>query len=176
MKIKVIFLTIFLLLFSLTGCIGINEEFSIIRDSVIKSFGDEYHSEVQFSIGSVGMTLSSWIVDLSEEENLSSDILDDVSSIQVGVYEKIKGSNEHNISTLYDIESEMQKSGWNSIIKSSSNNELAAVYIRNDNEDILNRLFIINYDGSELVLVEIEGNLSEAVWSVIRDKRMNNNL
>ncbi|MBK9098809.1 MAG: DUF4252 domain-containing protein [bacterium] len=176
MKNKFILLSILLLLFPLTGCIGINEEFSKIRDSVIKSFGEEYHSEVQFSLGSVGMTLSSWIVDVSEEENLSSDILDDVSSIQVGVYEKIKGSNEKNISALYDIESEMQKSGWKSIIKSSSNNELAAVYIRNDNEDILNRLFIINYDGSELVLVEVEGDLQEAIAAVIKEKGIKINI
>lgn len=176
MKNKLFISAALLFLFLQTGCIGINEEFSGIRDSVIKSFGEEYHSEVQFSVGSVGMTLSSWIVDVSEEENLSSDIMDDISSVQIGVYKKIKGSDEQNISTLYEIESEMQKSGWKSIIKSSANNELAAVYVRNNDEDLLNRLFIINYDGSELVLVEVEGSLGEAVWSVIKDKGRNTKL
>lgn len=176
MKNKLFISAALLFLFLQTGCVGINEEFSGIRDSVIKSFRGQYNSEVQFSLGSVGMTLSSWIVDVSEEEDLSSEITDNISSVQIGVYKKIKGSDEQNISTLYEIESEMQKSGWKSIIKSSANNELAAVYVRNNDEDLLNRLFIINYDGNELVLVDVEGDFKEAISTVIREKGIKINI
>ncbi|MGB5531119.1 MAG: hypothetical protein WBQ32_14225, partial [Ignavibacteriaceae bacterium] len=63
MKTRVLFLPILFLTLFLNGCIGINEEFGEIRDEVIKNFCGEYKSEVQFSVGSVGISVSSWFVD-----------------------------------------------------------------------------------------------------------------
>jgi len=176
MKTKFYLLPILLLPLFLNGCLEINEEFSNIRDVVIMSFCDDYKSEVQFSMGSVGITVSSWIVDTSINDDQASDILDDVSSIQVGVYKKLKGSSTPDISTLHDIEKNMLESGWKSIVMSCEDNELSAVYVRKNPNEILNRLFIINYDGEELVLIEVEGDLKEAVSTVIREKGMKVNI
>ena len=175
MKIKLFFLS-FTLLLTLNSCIDVNEEFVNVRNKVIKNFGDDYRSEVQFSLGSVGITVSSWMVNTSENEELASDILADVSSIQVGVYQKLKGSSTLDISTLHDIEKNMLESGWKSIVMSSEDNDLSAVYVRKNPNEILNRLFIINYDGEELVLIEVEGDLKEAVSTVIREKGMKINI
>jgi hypothetical protein len=175
MKIKLFFLS-FTLLLTLNSCIDVNEEFVNVRNKVIKNFGDDYKSEVQFSLGSAGITVSSWIVNTSENDELASDILADVSSIQVGVYQKFKGSSTLDISTLHVIEKNMLESGWKSIVMSSEDNDLSAVYVRKNPNEILNRLFIINYDGEELVLIEIEGDLKEAVSTVIREKGMNINI
>lgn len=175
MKIKLFFLS-FTLLLTLNSCIDVNEEFVNVRNKVIKNFGDDYKSEVQFSLGSVGITVSSWMVNTSENDELASDILADVSSIQVGVYQKFKGSSTLDISTLHDIEKNMLESGWKSIVMSSEDNDLSAVYVRKNPNEILNRLFIINYDGEELVLIEIEGDLKEAVSTVIREKGMKINI
>ena len=175
MKIKLFFLS-FTLLLTLNSCIDVNEEFVNVRNKVIKDFGDDYKSEVQFSLGSAGITVSSWIVNTSENDELASDILADVSSIQVGVYQKLKGSSTLDISTLYNIEKNMLESGWKSIVMSSEDNDLSAVYVRKNPNEILNRLFIINYDGEELVLIEIEGDLKEAVSTVIREKGMKINI
>ena len=175
MKIKLFFLS-FTLLLTLNSCIDVNEEFVNVRNKVIKNFDDDYKSEVQFSLGSVGITVSSWMVNTSDNDELASDILADVSSIQVGVYQKLKGSSTLDISTLHDIEKNMLESGWKSIVMSSEDNDLSAVYVRKNPNEILNRLFIINYDGEELVLIEIEGDLKEAVSTVIREKGMKINI
>ena len=175
MKIKLFFLS-FTLLLTLNSCIDVNEEFVNVRNKVIKDFGDDYRSEVQFSLGSAGITVSSWMVNTSDNDELASDILADVSSIQVGVYQKFKGSSTLDISTLHDIEKNMLESGWKSIVMSSEDNDLSAVYVRKNPNEILNRLFIINYDGEELVLIEIEGDLKEAVSTVIREKGMKINI
>lgn len=171
----VLYVILFTSLF-LTSCIGTNEEFDKIRDKVFENIGDKYNAEVQFSIGSVGLTLSSWIVDISEDENMPSDIMDDVSSIQIGVYEKVRDSCVHKISVLYEIEDVMQKSGWKSIVKSSSGDELSAIYLRIDSEELLSRLFIINFDGNEIVLAEVEGDLQEAIAEIIKDKGIKINI
>ena len=176
MKTKFLFLPILFLSIFLNGCIGINEEFSEIRDAVIKNIGGDYKSEVQFSVGSVGITVSSWFVDAAAEEDMAADILDDVSSVQIGIYKKLREFNSPDISTLSAIEDKMLESGWKSIVRSSSNGELSAVYVRNNPVETLNRMFVINLDGDELVLVEVKGDLKEAIATVIREKGMKINI
>jgi hypothetical protein len=176
MKTKNYFLPLLFLPILLNGCVEINEEFSKVRDKVIENFGDDYNSEAQFSIGSVELTISSWIVNAFEEDELPSEILDKVSSVQVGIYKKVRGNTSHNINTLKDIESNMQESGWKSIVRSSTENEMTAVYIRKNVEEMLERLFIINLEDDELVLVEVEGDLREAIATIIKEKGMKINI
>jgi len=169
-KFHILLLTLIPLL--LNGCIDVNEEFSSVRDLVIMNIGNDYKSEFQYSIGSVGITVSSWVIDTAEDTELPSEILDDVSSVQIGVYKKLKGVASYNISTLNEIESSMQKRGWKSILRSSTSNELTGIYVRKNQREILDRLFVINFDHDELVLIEVEGNLKEAISTVIREKGM----
>jgi hypothetical protein len=143
---------------------------------VLKNFGGEYKSEVQFSIGSVGITVSSWFVDAAAEEDIAADILDDVSSVQVGIYKKLRETNSPDINALRAIEEKMSQSGWKSIVRSSSHGELSAVYVRNNPGETLNGMFVINLDAEELVLVEIEGDLKEVIAAAIREKRMKINM
>ncbi len=176
MKTKIYFLPLLLLPLLLTGCFSINEEFESIRDNVINNMGDQYNSEFQFSIGSVGITVSSWIIDSSSDDKLPAEILEDVSSVQVGVYKKFKGNASPDITTIKEMESNMQQSGWKSIVKSSSEDKLTAVYIRKNSDELLERLFVISLDGDELVLVEVEGDLKEAISTVIKEKGRLTNL
>ena len=170
MRTKTLFMSLLFLPLFLNGCIGINEEFSEIRDEVIKNFGGEYKSEVQFSIGSVGISVSSWFVDAAAEEDIAADILDDVSSVQVGIYKKLRGTTSPDINTLREIEDKMSENGWKSIVRSSDTGELTAVYVRKYRAETLDRMFVISMDGDELVLVDVEGDLKEAIATVIREK------
>jgi hypothetical protein len=172
MKTKIFLIPVLLLPLLLNGCLGINEEFEGVRDLVILSTGNNYKSEFQFSIGSVGITVSSWVVDASTEDDFPSEIMDDISSVQVGVYKKLQGTSSPSFQTLREIEPEMQASGWRSIVQTCDRGELAAVYIRKDSNEILDRLFVISLTDDELVLVEVEGDLNEAIATVIREKGM----
>lgn len=172
MKTRLFFLPILLLPVFLNSCIGVNEEFTDIRNEVINNFGGEYQSEVQFSIGSAGITVSSWLVDAAAEEDIAADILEDVSSVQVGVYKKLRRTDSPDMNTLREIESKMSESGWKSIVKTCDNNKLAAVYVRKNPPEALERLFVISLDKDQLVLVEVEGNLKEVISTAIREKRL----
>jgi hypothetical protein len=173
MKTKIFFLPILFLLFFFTGCIGINEEFAELRNEVLDNLDDDYRSEYQFSIGSVGITVSSWFVDAAADEDLPADILNDVSSVQVGVYKKIRGTASPNITTLRELEDEMLQNGWRSIVITCDGNELNGIYIRKNTNEILDRLYVISLNDDELVLVEVEGDLKEVIATVIRDKGLN---
>ncbi|MCW8810789.1 MAG: DUF4252 domain-containing protein [Ignavibacteriaceae bacterium] len=176
MKTKILFLPILFLPLFLNGCIGINKEFGDIRDEVIKNFGGEYKSEIQFSVGSAGISVSSWFVDATADEDIAADILDDVSSVQVGVYKKLRESNPPDMNTLRHIEDKMFQSGWKSIIRSSDNGELTAVYVRKNRAETLDRMFVINLEDDELVLVDVKGDLKEVIATAIREKGMKINM
>jgi hypothetical protein len=66
----------------------------------------------------------------------------------------------------------MSESGWKSIVRSSDTGELTAVYVRKNRAETLDRMFVISMDGDELVLVDVEGDLKEAIATVIREKGM----
>ena len=172
MKNKIILLPILFLPLFLSGCIGINEEFAEIRNEVLNNLDDDFRSEYQFSVGSVGITVSSWFVDAAAEEDLAADILDDVSSVQVGVYKKIRNTHSPDITTLRELEDEMIQKGWKSIVKNCEEDELSGIYIRSNPNETLNRLFVINLSNEELILVEVEGDLKEVISTVIREKGM----
>ena len=74
------------------------------------------------------------------------------------------------MNTLRDIERKMSESGWKSIVKTCDKDELAAIYVRKNSDEVLNRLFVISLDKDELVLVEVEGDLREAISTAIREK------
>lgn len=172
MKTKIFLVSILLLPLLLNGCLGINEEFEGVRDVVFLSIGNDYKSEFQFSVGSIGITVSSWVVDASTDDDFPSEIMNDISSVQVGVYKKLQGTTSPNFQTLLEIEPEMQASGWKSILRTYTNNEITGIYVRNDKGEQLNRLFVISLEDDELVLVEVEGDLNEAIATVIREKGM----
>ena len=147
-----------------------------MRDEIIKNFGGEYKSEVQFSVGSIGISVSSWLVDANADEDIAADILDDISSVQIGIYKKLKESNLPDINTLRDIEDKMFQSGWKTIVRSSDNGKLTAVYVRTNHAEKLDRMFVINLEDDELVLVDVEGDLNEVIATVIREKGMKVNI
>ncbi|MBT8383948.1 MAG: DUF4252 domain-containing protein [Ignavibacteria bacterium] len=173
MKTKIFLLPILFLFLFLNGCIGINKEFAEIRNKVLNNLDDDFRSEYQFSIGSVGITVSSWFVDAAADEDLPAEILEDVSSVQVGVYKKIRSAGSPSITTLRELENEMLQKGWKSIVKTCDGNELNSIYIRSNSNEMLDRLFMISLNDEELILVEVEGDLKEVIATVIRDKRLN---
>ncbi len=170
-KIAPVVSVLFLLFFS-TGCIEINDEFAGMRTKILSHFSNEFESEAQFSVGSVGITISSWIVGTAEDEE--SDFVDnmmrEVDGVQIGVYKKITSDDEKGFSVLNDIEEDMLDNGWKSFIRSYDNGEITGVYLRTNPDEYLKRLFVISSDDDELVIVEVKGDLKELIRTAIKEK------
>lgn len=176
MKNRIIIFLSLLLLFIFNGCVGITEDFEEIKNKIISQLEDDYKSQIQFSVGSAGITISTWFVDFAADEEFISDMMNDVSGVQVGVYERIKGSDPPNFTTLRAIEDDMQSNGWKSIVRSFDGEELSAVYLRSNSDEMLKRIFVINYTEDELVLVEVEGDLKQVISTIIREKGIEINM
>ncbi len=173
MKNKSIILLIFLasLLIFLTGCIGVNRQFSEVKDKIMDELGNDYKTEFQFSVGSSAITISSWFVDLAAEQDYIDDMMREISSVQVGVYYKVEGSDAKvNFGTLQSIDEEMNNNGWKYIVRSIDNEELTAIYLSDDPEEMLNRMYVINLSGKELVIIEVNGDLKKVISYAIEER------
>ncbi len=169
-KLLLIISIIFILL-SFTGCVGITDEFGELRNKIIEGFGDNYESEFQISFGSVEITISSWFVDFAADEDKVDEMMREIDNVQIGVYQKIKNSGASpSYKSLISIENEMKSKGWKPIVRSVDNDELSAVFIRSNPEEILNRIYVISYSDEELVLIEVEGDLKQVIGYAIEDR------
>ncbi len=174
MKIKSITLiiSVSLLLIFLTGCIGVNRQFSEVKDKIMGELGNDYRTEFQFSVGSSAITISSWFVDLAADQEYVDDMLREISSVQVGVYNRVEGSHaKANFGTLQSIDEEMQNKGWRYIVRSVDNKELTAIYLSDDPVEILNKMYVINLSDEELVIIEVNGDLKKVISYAIEEKK-----
>lgn len=168
---KFIYIIIFFVLILLTGCIGVNRQFDEVKDKIMGELGSDYKTEIQFSVGSTAITISSWFVDLSANEEYIDEMMREISSVQVGVYNQVEGSDARaDFSTLKSIDKEMNSNGWKYIVRTIDNDELTAIYISADPEEMLNSMYVINLSDEELVIIEVNGDLKKVISYAIEKK------
>ncbi len=166
-----IIISVSLLLIFLTGCIGVNKKFSEVKDKIMGELGNDYKTEFQFSVGSETITISSWFIDLTADEEYIDEMMREISSVQVGVYNKVEGSDaKANFGTLQSIDEEMHNKEWKYIVRSIDNEELTAIYLSNDPGEILNKMYIINLSDEELVIIEVNGDLKKVISYAIEER------
>lgn len=173
MRNKIVFVVpVLFLLFISTGCVEINNEFAGMRNKIISHFNNDYKSEVQFSVGSVGITISSWVMGAVEDEEADfvGNMMREVDGVQIGVYKKLTTEGEKGFAVLNEIEEDMLDNGWKSFIRSYDDGEVTAIYLRTNPDEYLKRLFVISSNDDELVIVEVKGNLKELISTAIREK------
>ena len=165
-----ILLVIFVIIL-LPGCIGVNRQFSEVKDKIMGKLGDDYKTEYQFSVGSVGITISSWFINFAAKEEYVDDMMREISSVQVGVYNRIEASNtKADYGTLESINEEMSSRGWKYIVRFIDGDELTAIYINAEPDAMLKKIYLINMNEDELVIVEINGDLKKVISYAIEEK------
>ncbi|MBT8385777.1 MAG: DUF4252 domain-containing protein [Ignavibacteria bacterium] len=170
----ILFAVITFFLVTLTGCIGVNRQFSEIKNKIMGDLGDDYKTEFQFSVGSSLIHVSSWFVDLAADEEYVDDMIREISSVQVGVYNRIEDATHHtSFSTLNSIDEEMNSNGWKYLVRTIDRNELTTIYISADPEELLKKMFIINLNDDELVIVEVNGDLKKVITYAIEERNFN---
>jgi len=170
----IIYVVTFFFLILLTGCIGVNKQFSDITDKIVGRLENNYKSEFQFSIGSAAITISSWFVDFAADEEYIDEMMREISSVQVGIYNRLETIyKKPNLATLQSIDEEMRIKGWKYIVRSVDNNELTAIYLSDDPAEILNEMYIINLRDDELVIIEVNGDLKKVISYAIEERNFN---
>lgn len=167
-KLKIL-LSLLLLVFLLSGCFGVDRSFRNIRNYVLENTNSDYNTEYEFAIGSAGISLASLVVSFADSEEPVEEILSEISSVQVGVY---NNGNSSRITTDYEglqkITNLMEHAGWEYIVRSVDKNELTAIFVR-VYQNQLNRVFIVSVNEEEMVLVEMYGNIDKVIEIAIRE-------
>ena len=172
-----IYVVTFFFLITLTGCIGVNRQFSEIKDKIIGGLENNYKTEFQFSIGSSAITISSWFVDLAADEEYIDEMMREISSVQVGIYNRLEAAyTRPNMGMLQSIDEEMSMKGWKYIVRSVDNNELTAIYLSDDPGDTLNKMYLIHLSDDKLVIIEVNGDLKKVIAYAIEERHLNFNM
>jgi Domain of unknown function (DUF4252) len=172
-------ITIVLSSFMLSGCWGVDHNFTEIKDSILSQIcrNNHFNINAEFGLGSIGIAAARTVVGFSHDKDarFARKILSDVSSVQVGVYENINRDGNLNMAFLKKLDDKMDIYGWNSIVKNYDHGEVSSVYVKYDGEEITN-LFVISIEQDQVTLVDVEGNLTRAALTAIREKNVNVNL
>jgi hypothetical protein len=160
----------------LTGCIGVNRQFSQVKDKIMGELGSDYKTEFQFSVGPALIHVSSWLVDVSTDEEYVDDMLREISSVQIGIYNRVeKNKGRASFSTLVAVDDHMKSNGWKYIVRTADGDELTAVYISSDPDEILKKMYVISLEDEKLVIVEVNGNLQKVISYALKEKKFNIN-
>ncbi|MBU0561718.1 MAG: DUF4252 domain-containing protein [Bacteroidetes bacterium] len=161
----------FMLITTLSGCIGVNRSFKHVRSNLFENLDMDYNREIEFSIGPAGLMLAGMIVRMTDVEEPIGEIISQISRVQVGVYKnEYTHSGKSDFEALKKLTDEMMENGWRYIVRTIDGNEMAAVFINEIEEDDeeISQLFVIAINGEELVLAEIHGDLNDIVEIALR--------
>ena len=168
MKIKYLIIPALLLL---TGCIGVNRQFSEVKDKIMGQFGDDFRTEFQFSVGPALINISSLVVGLEGSHEYIDDMMREISSVQVGIYNKIQNSNaKADFTILQSIDEEMSGNGLKYIVRTVQDDELTAIYVNNNPEETLHKMYVVNLKDDKLVIVEVNGDLKQVIAYAIEEQ------
>jgi Domain of unknown function (DUF4252) len=155
-----------------SGCINVNRNFKQTSNELIREFGNDYHREVELSLGPFMINVASWVVNFSQDDDeMIDDMMRQVSNVQVGVYTLTKNGGKEKASIMEKINNEMNARGWQYIVRSYDNHDLTAVFVSKNPDMFFRKMFIITHDSEQLVLVEVEGNLDRLIELAIKDKK-----
>jgi|GEM_PF-925803 len=167
------FLTVALLgvlLLSLSGCIGVNRNFKNVRSHLLTSLEGRYHKEIEFSVGKGLISLGSIFVSFTDAEDHAKKILRKLDRVQIGVYENVGHTNfEFSRDKLLSLCSIMEEQGMHFIVRTRDNNELTAVFLRNDDDDEIRDMYVISFDSNELVIVEVKGDIDDIIEIALKE-------
>jgi len=163
-------LPVVLLSLVLSGCVENDGEFTRIRDTVLAHFGGGCETEVQFSVGSLGIALSRLVVGKNHNTEGVDDILKEASHVQLGVYSKV-AQKTSGFEILGRMEADMLENGWKSILRSRRHGEMIAVYCRTHPDECMRQLLVLSSDDDKIMLIEVEGDLGKMIHHVVRNRR-----
>ncbi|MFA8343402.1 MAG: DUF4252 domain-containing protein [Rhodothermaceae bacterium] len=153
----------------LTGCFDVNREFREIRNDVRDAIDCRLKKDTEFRAGSGLIGLAQSFISFSDDTDAeeANEILDEINSVQVGVY-KNKSRKFNPEHALDDVEETLSDKDWEMLIRKNSRREYTLVMVQMD-DDIYEKMLVIDFNRSELVICEITGDLEKIVEKTIEE-------
>ncbi len=152
-----------------TSCIGVNQEFKNIRSQILDNLDDDFDRQIEFSVGPVGFFVASQFVKFADTEENVDEMLSKVKNMNIGVYDRLSNNSKPSLSMFKKVSAELNDDNWKPIVKTLNNNEMVGIYIKEDNPEDINEIFIITLTDEELIMLKLQGSLGSIIEIVIRD-------
>ena len=152
-----------------SGCIGVNREFKNIRSQILDNIDDDFDRQIEFSVGPVGFFVASQFVKFADTEENVDEMLSKVKNIHVGIYDRLSTYSQPSLSLLKSISNSMIDEDWKPLVKTLDGNEMVGVYVKDENPEDIEEIFVVTLTDDELVMVKLQGSLGSIIEIIIRD-------
>lgn len=167
-------LLIIVLSFSFTGCFDVNRDFKDLRDDVRDAVNCRLKKDTEFRAGSGLIGLAQTFISFSDDTDAdeANEILDEIKSVQVGIYKNRSGDFNPNKRELRNIEDRLADKNWESIVKKNERDEYTLILVQEGEDDEYKKMLVIEFNEHELVICEIAGNLEKIIEKAIEDEEL----
>ena len=168
-------IAVLLLTLTLTGCFGVNENFEQIRNNVLSNINGSYSKNTEMGFGSLTLSLAEIFVSFSNDESAEfiTDVLDNVSEVQVGTYKLKTADTQMDFQFLKKTTAKLTDYGWQTLIRVKSKSSIVSILYKESGDDSVENMLILTRSGNGLVLVELYGNLTEIIELAIKENGEN---
>ncbi len=171
-KKSIYFIAILILSISLTGCFRVNRGFKNIRNIVLEETPIEFQKHVELAVGSGTIGLANIFISISDdpEGKIASRVINQISRVQFGVYEKKHWKDEDlKFVHLRKISNKIKDLGWNFLVRNVNNNEMSAVFYKENEDYEIRQMLVIGTERDEMFIVEIMGDLNDVIEIAVNE-------
>lgn len=161
---------------ALTGCTGSGPSIHTVRRGIEQQVPHaHFEPETQITLGRVSLGLAKKLLRLvmDEEDEQEVDFLFGLRKVEVGIYRVRMSAEEREALTLpRSFERALRRGGWETLVKTRDGGERTWVFLRPETRpegEILRSLYVVTWDGDELVLVHVEGRIDEVFKAIAEE-------
>jgi hypothetical protein len=152
---------------SLTGCFT-DPDIDEVVDAVsweLEPARLDTEVELRFGGGTLGLArmLCGFVDDCEEYQ----DIIAGIDEVHLGVYNVEGSSYDSRLRLSDELREDLEYDGWQVVMTSYDEDESVFVMAQVD-EDNLNGMYVVAYEGDELVVIRLEGELEESLHAAVR--------
>jgi hypothetical protein len=153
---------------ALTGCAGAGPSIYDVRRGIEQQVPQaRFEPETQITLGRLSLGLAKKLVRLvaDEEDEEELGFLFSLRKVEVGVYRvRLSRAEQEALTLPRSFERALRRGGWQTLVKTRDGGERTWVFLRPEvrpEGEILRSLYVVTWDGDELVLVHVDGRIDE---------------
>ena len=150
----------------LTGCLTDPDIEDVVDAIAWELQPADLDTEVELRIGNGLIGVAEWICNISDDCEEWEEILSGVDQIHLGVYEVEGGRYSDGLQMTDELRDDLVYGDWKLVVSAYDRHDTAFV-LANADEWGIHEILVISYDGDQVVVVRLEGELEKSLHHLI---------
>ena len=157
----------------LTGCFDVNRDFKRLSRDVCDAMNCRLKKDTEFGAGSGLIGLAQTFISFSDDTDAeeANEILDEINSVQVGIYKNRSRDFDPDYNQLQEIEELLKDNNWESLIRKNGNDEFTLIMVLPEDESY-EKMLVVEFDHRELIICEISGDLEKIIEKIQENEEL----